>query len=139
VASIDEDWARLRAAATTTRLNSSTTSGGDDLAVPDASLTDVGGQADFLATELDAGGHAAEDDTRAAGDALRQAGLGTGAALADVAERWSSQATALRDDCRRIASHLTETVRTHAGGEQEIIADLRSAHGGTGWSTGREL
>ncbi len=133
--SFDEEWAGLRAAArehtTHTRLNSA--EGGaaaPDLELREAELAAVGQGASFLADALDRSGHEAEDNTSRAGRLLRTSGFGTGAALADVADRWKTQADTLRNACADIAGHLRDTTALHAAAEQDTVASLQQS--GTG-------
>ncbi|RKN05075.1 hypothetical protein [Streptomyces radicis] len=128
----DEEWARLQAAAqdelNATRLNSDGGAGdGADYAVSGEELRPVHEVAGELADELDRNGSLARNPTHVAGIFLRTPGLETGYALIEVAERWQSQADALRSACRRIAGHVDATVRAHSATEQETLADLRGA------------
>ncbi|MDT0441509.1 hypothetical protein [Streptomyces johnsoniae] len=134
--SFDEEWAGLRATAhdhtTHTRLNS--TEGGaaaPDLELHEAELAAVQRGASFLADALDRSGHEAEDSTSRAGTLLRTPGFGTGSALADVADRWRTQADTLRNVCADIASHLRDTTTLHAAAEQDTIASLHQSGAGT--------
>ncbi|RBM20505.1 hypothetical protein [Streptomyces sp. PT12] len=128
----DEEWARLQAAAqdelNATHPNSEGGAGdGADYAVSEGELRPVHEVAAGLADELDRNGYLAHNPTHVAGIFLRTPGLETGYALIEVADRWQSQADALRSACGRIAGHVDETVRTHGATEQETLADLGSA------------
>ncbi|MEV1006354.1 hypothetical protein [Streptomyces sp. NPDC049881] len=131
--SFDEEWAALQAAAreeqARTRLNSEGTGGADalDLEVSENDLTPLRTDADGLADRVTQDGFLAQNITHVAGIFLRTPGLDTGYALIEVAERWESQANALRNALQRIAGHVGETVRAHAGDELETAAALEGA------------
>ncbi|WP_052851143.1 hypothetical protein [Streptomyces avicenniae] len=103
-----------------------------DQAMDSAELEGIGTAAADLTAELLLMGGAAEDSSAAAGRVLAADGFATGAALADVVHRWTTQERALRDGLQRVAEHLGVSARVGVQLEEAIAEGLRLNSGITG-------
>lgn len=124
--SFDEEWAELRLASA--RSDGAGAPAGD-LVVAGEEIGPVGEVAAQLQGQLQEHGSLAVSESRNAGKSLREQDFSAGQALMDAADSWRSKAEALSFNCGKISRHLTDTLRTHAAGEQERVAAQASVGG----------